>query len=445
VDRIFSGEVVGHASDLVKLTATDHRAVEHVQDRAAQCLGPVEHRQDGLGDVQTPLPQAHDQLGDQRGVLRRALDQRQRVFRAVDVDAQGDHAGVLPEVHPVDHERDQVQSGQISGEQFGQRGLGLRHEPPRRSRARGAGGGLVRALSDRLAQVPRDPGQPRGTVPASLVESAERRCEDGRGCGRGVKPVSSAMWTREDQQRWLDGLGMLARPWLAPILVELGLPERLAGANEILQRAHRRALNIDCAEPALVDAQIRRLVSAAMAVIADKSSLPDAQMIQRWLEKNVVCRDLPAALFDWWAVLLRACDEPGGLYQRVPPPSVIAERLGEICEWLDDAGCQRIERQIYQLAPPVSEAEAELGLHVPAHALTAAKIVRNRRTASTLQRIATQLTAPQRADVLRWARDQARELRLAESSLVGTKYLEPRPECAKGPLPIYIKITQAGN
>src|SRR3712207_8797186 len=43
------------------------------------------------------------------GVLRGALDQRQRVLGALLVDAQGDDAHRLAEVHPVDHQRDQVQ------------------------------------------------------------------------------------------------------------------------------------------------------------------------------------------------------------------------------------------------------------------------------------------------------------------------------------------------
>ena len=79
-----------------------------------------------------------DQVGDQGGVLGRALHQRQRVLDPVDVDAQGDHAGVLAEVHPVDHQRHQVQPGQIGGQQLRQRGLGRRDEPPRHRRARGA-------------------------------------------------------------------------------------------------------------------------------------------------------------------------------------------------------------------------------------------------------------------------------------------------------------------
>ena len=64
------------------------------------------------------LAQPHDQLGDQGGVLGRALHQRQRVLRAVDVDPQSDHAGVLAEVHPVDHERHQIQLRQIRGQQL---------------------------------------------------------------------------------------------------------------------------------------------------------------------------------------------------------------------------------------------------------------------------------------------------------------------------------------
>ena len=59
---------------------------------------------------------------------------------AVDADAQRDHAQMLTEVHPVDHQRHQVQLAQRRGEQLGQRGLGRGHEPARHRRlARRAG------------------------------------------------------------------------------------------------------------------------------------------------------------------------------------------------------------------------------------------------------------------------------------------------------------------
>ena len=81
----------------------------------------------------------------------------------VDVDAQGDHAGVLAEVHAVDHQRHQVQPGQVRGQQLGQRGLGGRDEPPRHRRARRGRRGLLGAGPDRLepdrVAARRQPGQ----------------------------------------------------------------------------------------------------------------------------------------------------------------------------------------------------------------------------------------------------------------------------------------------
>jgi putative transposase len=53
---------------------------------------------------------------------------------AVDVDPEGDHAGVLTEVHAIDHQRHQIQRGQVRGQQRRERGLGLRDEPPRLQR-----------------------------------------------------------------------------------------------------------------------------------------------------------------------------------------------------------------------------------------------------------------------------------------------------------------------
>ena len=103
-------------------------------DRAGQGLGPVKYREDGLGDVQAAVAQPGDQISDQGGVLGRALLHRQRILRAVDADAQRHHAGVLAEVHAVDHERDQVQVIEPPAHQLGERGLGGGDEPARHRR-----------------------------------------------------------------------------------------------------------------------------------------------------------------------------------------------------------------------------------------------------------------------------------------------------------------------
>ncbi len=54
--------------------------------------------QDRAGEVQAALAQPDEQVGDQRGFLGRALDQRQPVLGAGDVDAERDDAAGLGEV-----------------------------------------------------------------------------------------------------------------------------------------------------------------------------------------------------------------------------------------------------------------------------------------------------------------------------------------------------------
>jgi len=115
----------------VLLASLDQRLVEDVLDRAGQGLGPVEHGQDGPGDIQAALAQPGDQAGGQGRVLGRALLDRQRVLGPVAADAERDDAGVLAEVHPVDHQRDQVQVIEPPGHQLSQSGLGRGHEPAR--------------------------------------------------------------------------------------------------------------------------------------------------------------------------------------------------------------------------------------------------------------------------------------------------------------------------
>jgi hypothetical protein len=51
------------------------------------------------------------------------------VLGAVDTDPQGHHAGVLAEVHSIDHQSDQVQRRQVRHQQLGLRGLGRGNEP----------------------------------------------------------------------------------------------------------------------------------------------------------------------------------------------------------------------------------------------------------------------------------------------------------------------------
>jgi hypothetical protein len=113
----------------MQLAALDHRVIEHIEHRLAQRLGAVQADQHRADHVQTPLPQADEQAGDQGGVLRGALHQRQGMLVALDVNAQRHDAARLGEVHAVDHQRDQVQPGQILRKQLGQSSFGHRHKP----------------------------------------------------------------------------------------------------------------------------------------------------------------------------------------------------------------------------------------------------------------------------------------------------------------------------
>jgi hypothetical protein len=53
------------------------------------------------------------------------------VLGALDVNAQRDDTTGLGEVHAVDHQRYQIQPGQIPRQQLGQGGFGLRHKSAR--------------------------------------------------------------------------------------------------------------------------------------------------------------------------------------------------------------------------------------------------------------------------------------------------------------------------
>jgi hypothetical protein len=132
------GQPVTNIPQLVQLAPGEHGMVEQVGYGAAERLGAIQHAQDRSADIQATLAQPSEQLAGQGGVLGGPLDQGQRVLGPVDGDAEGDHAGVLTVVDPVDHEADQVELGQVGGQQLGQRGLGHGHEPAGDRRLRGA-------------------------------------------------------------------------------------------------------------------------------------------------------------------------------------------------------------------------------------------------------------------------------------------------------------------
>jgi hypothetical protein len=74
--------------------------------------------------------QVHQQAGDQGGVLGVALDDSQGVLGPLDVDAQCHYAGMTCEMDPVDHERHQVDAGQVDAHEVIESDLGGRHEAP---------------------------------------------------------------------------------------------------------------------------------------------------------------------------------------------------------------------------------------------------------------------------------------------------------------------------
>ena len=189
-------QVVTNIPQLVQLTSGDHRVVEHLLGRRSEGLGTVQDSQDRLGDIQAPLAEPDQQAADQGGVLGGPLDQRQRVFRAVDVDAERDHTQVVSEVHAVDHQRHQVQPGEVTGKQVGQRMFGHRHELARDRRpARRPGvplGGLTDWFQRDRVAARRDPASIRSIAirPSSSVEANSSYV------ATGTSPVPSAARTR---------------------------------------------------------------------------------------------------------------------------------------------------------------------------------------------------------------------------------------------------------
>jgi hypothetical protein len=130
----------------MQLAALHDGVIEHVGDRTAQRLGAVEHHQQGPGHLESAVAQAGQQVTHHGG----ALGQGERNLGAVQGDPESDHAGVLGHPDAVDQQRDQVQAGEVGGQQLGQGMLGGGHEPAGHRRPGGPRTRRFGSAADRL-------------------------------------------------------------------------------------------------------------------------------------------------------------------------------------------------------------------------------------------------------------------------------------------------------
>ena len=93
---------------LVTHAALDRGAgAEHVVDRGPECLGAVDHDQHALLDVEAAVHEVRQKLDRDGLVLGRALPQPERDLHAVGGDSQRDHARVVLQPDPIDHQHRQ--------------------------------------------------------------------------------------------------------------------------------------------------------------------------------------------------------------------------------------------------------------------------------------------------------------------------------------------------
>jgi len=177
------------------------------------------------------------------GVLGRALHQRQRMLRALQVDAERHDAARLGEVHPVDHQRDQVQSAQVGAEQPSQSGLGLRRELPRHRRPAGGCRDLTDLLPDRfqadLVAAGRQPSEhPVHRHPAEDLGAAEQLIGRHRQLAAAVHRADPRPLHRNAATAQGDRSARVAVPDRDPVAVVLALHAGQRGHVGVHHRAH---------------------------------------------------------------------------------------------------------------------------------------------------------------------------------------------------------------
>ena len=104
------GQMVEHVAEFVHLAALDQRRVaEGVPHGFPQRLGAIQQHQQTPVRAQATALQIREEALTQRRVLGGALPEAQGVFLTVGGDPQCDDEAVLPDVHAVEQEPDQVE------------------------------------------------------------------------------------------------------------------------------------------------------------------------------------------------------------------------------------------------------------------------------------------------------------------------------------------------
>jgi hypothetical protein len=179
-------------------------------------------------------------------------------------------------------------------------------------------------------------------------------------------------------------------------------------------------------------AAVERTVVHSLNRLASATSPEIARDLEQWARHHFLCRNVPTALYSWRQVLRRAIEPDGGMYARIPPPEPVAALIPEIRR-LVGGEPDGIDEELRRLAPPLSREDRELGLRLPAAAMTALEVSRNEATLAALRLIASRLRDGDVDRIAAWGAEQAEALDMPGDRLGGTALLKLDPECLDGP------------
>jgi hypothetical protein len=240
-------------------------------------------------------------------------------------------------------------------------------------------------------------------------------------------------WTRTDARRFQDALRLPAIPWLQPVLPRLGLPPGLTNSNDLLRAAADDLNEARSHAEHDSDPTITATVLQVLRLLAAKTSPADADAFQRWALRHFICTEVPAALFAWRHVLIRATQPSGGIQPRVAPPPAVEALLPLVTTALLSPDTTDAAQEIRRLAPEPIADDIEIGLDLPSSAVTAIEIIDNEATIAALRLLSKHLSNVDCSAITDWAAEQAKALDLPVERFDWRRYLAPEPTCVDGP------------
>jgi hypothetical protein len=226
-------------------------------------------------------------------------------------------------------------------------------------------------------------------------------------------------WRWTEIRKWEKAFSLPALPWASSFIPLMGLPSAMIEHPEIWKSIYAGAMteyetrlelkNWEIGIPGGRARLVQQIFGKAFEQLATQLSKEVAVGFEKWILLHFFNRKFELAMNSWDCLLRGASKYPDVRRDQIPLPQAFLPLLRELAKLVSYKRQREIEASIKNVAPP--PAEEQIPYEKTEYCYEAWFIQLTIEKASTLkalQIIAAQLNEPEQAEVVDWAKAQAR-------------------------------------